>query len=450
MTRSIVVVGGGITGLVSAYLAAKEGKRVTIVESAPKIGGLLNTFEIGGSQLEFFYHHFFTHDAELSWLLDELDLKKEVLYKKTTMGVFRKSRTWDFNTPFDLLRFKPISWIGKVRFVLTTLFLTKVAQWRSYEYVPAYAWFRKWAGKSATQALWGPMLEVKFGPYFDKIPLAWMIGRLRQRMNSRKSGDERLGYLKGSLSVLCDRLSERLVEMGVDIRANSPLTEIEMNGNSIARIHTGSGTVEGDQYLFTLPTVHLGKIKGLPATVKERIDNTEYFGVYCTILSLKRSLSDVYWLNVADGGFAFGGVIEHTNLVPATEYNGQNLVYLSRYFAHSEDIASWSKDKVEEVMVGDLKRIYPDLKDEEINSVHLFRSNTAAMVNDLNFSAKVPSCQTIIPNMFLCNMAHIYPDERSVNNSIRIAAEAVMTMGMDALYVPKTLSLSGKIAFLNS
>ena len=108
------------------------------------------------------------------------------------------------------------------------------------------------------------------------------------------------------------------------------------------------------------------------------------------------------------------------------------------------------KDKVEEVMVSDLKRIYPELKDEDINSVHIFRSNTAAMVNDLNFSAKVPSCQTTIPNMFLCNMAHIYPDERSVNNSIRIAAEAVMTMGMDAQYVPKNLSLSGKIGFLNS
>ncbi|MGC4058992.1 MAG: hypothetical protein QM743_12885 [Chitinophagaceae bacterium] len=44
-------------------------------------------------------------------------------------------------------------------------------------------------------------------------------------------------------------------------------------------------------------------------------------------------------------------------------------------------------------------------------------------------------------------MSHIYPDERSVNNSIRIAAEALNKMGIDATCVPYNRSLSGKIGF---
>nr|MBP6456976.1 FAD-dependent oxidoreductase [Chitinophagaceae bacterium] len=59
----VIVVGGGITGLATAYFAAKAGKKVAILEASKNIGGLLNTFEIGGNQLEYYYHHFFTHDA---------------------------------------------------------------------------------------------------------------------------------------------------------------------------------------------------------------------------------------------------------------------------------------------------------------------------------------------------------------------------------------------------
>ena len=44
-------------------------------------------------------------------------------------------------------------------------------------------------------------------------------------------------------------------------------------------------------------------------------------------------------------------------------------------------------------------------------------------------------------------MAHVYPDERSVNNSIRVAAETVRVMGHDSSIVPKGRSLSGSIGF---
>lgn len=434
----------------AAYIAARNGRKVVLIEGTDQVGGLLNTFEIGGNRLEYFYHHFFTHDAEIKWLLKELNLDDQISYKKTTMGVFRDGKIFDFNSPLDLLFFKPISWFGKVRFVLSTLYLTKIAQWQNFEHISAYSWFEKWAGKSTTNSLWGPMLKVKFGPYFNQVPLSWMIGRLRQRMNSRKQGDERLGYLKGSLQVLSDTLKRKLEELGVEIRLNEPVHQIEQTGDFVSALITSAGSYEGDEFLFTIPTVHLSMISGLKKDLADQLDRISYFGVYCLVLSLTESLSDVYWLNVADPGYSFGGVIEHTNLIDAVEYGGEHLVYLSRYFAHTEDIASMHQGDVKELMLADLKRIYPELMESMIREVKLFRSNTAAMVNDLNFSLKVPSCQTLVPNVYLCNMAHIYPDERSVNNSIRIAAEAMRTMGMNVDFIPSNLSLSGQIGFLKT
>ena len=75
---------------------------------------------------------------------------------------------------------------------------------------------------------------------------------------------------------------------------------------------------------------------------------------------------------------------------------------------------------------------------------------TAATVCDLNFSKKVPNCKTKIKNMFLASMPHIYPDERSTNNGIRVAAETCKVLGIDSSFVPEGQSMSGKLGFLYS
>ena len=59
MNNDLIVVGGGITGLTTAYIACKSNLNVTVLESSKKFGGLLNTFKIGESSLEHYYHHFF-------------------------------------------------------------------------------------------------------------------------------------------------------------------------------------------------------------------------------------------------------------------------------------------------------------------------------------------------------------------------------------------------------
>ena len=64
----VLVVGGGITGLSTAYIAARCGHQVTVLEASDEFGGLLRTFPVGDSRLEHFYHHFFTHDAEIHGL----------------------------------------------------------------------------------------------------------------------------------------------------------------------------------------------------------------------------------------------------------------------------------------------------------------------------------------------------------------------------------------------
>lgn len=444
--KSLVVVGGGITGLASAYLAARAGVHVTVLEGAAEMGGLLATFPVGGSRLEYFYHHAFTHDVELLWLLRELGIENRMVFRRGTMGVYRGGQSFPFNAPADLLRFKPMGLGGKARFALTSLYLSRVANWQESENIPALDWFLRKAGRQATESLWEPLLRVKFGAYAGHIPLAWMIGRLRQRVNSRHGSQEKLGYLQGSLFVLLEALLQALEQKGVRLVTGAQVKRLTVREGQLESLDTTAGAFAGDAFLFTIPTTHLAElVQPVDEPYAAQLRRIEYFSAVCTVLELSRPLSSTYWLNIADPGFPFGGIIEHTNLVPADAYQGRHLVYLSRYHAASDELARMDNEATKKLMLAGLKKIHPGLADREILATHVFSSRTAAVVCDLNFSSKVPSCRSPLKRMYLASMAHVYPDERSCNNSVRVAAEACKVMGLETAFVPRCASLSGRI-----
>ncbi|MBI1289540.1 MAG: NAD(P)-binding protein [Flavobacteriales bacterium] len=429
-----------------AYLAARSGKTVTVLEAGEKFGGLLDTFEIGGTRLEKFYHHFFLDDRELHWLLHELGLSNNVMYRETSMGIYRDGKIHDFNTPTDLLRFSPLNLLDKVRFGATSFLLGKFYNWRKHEERSAYEWFKKWCGERVTATIWEPLLRVKFGVHYKDVPLAWMIGRLGQRLNSRKNGKEMLGYLDGSLQVLNDRLTERLRTMGVQLVASSPVTEILVENGKVSGAKTAASEFRANQVIATVPNQVIAQlIKPLNETFAAKLNEVKYFGAFCTILELDRPLSHVYWLNMADADFPFGGVIEHTNFIGANKYGNTHIVYLSRYFTAEEEMAKLSEEELKQTMLQGVRKAFPEFSEKHLKNVHVFRTNTAATVCDLNFSTKVKACRSEIEGFTIANMMHIYPDERSVNNAIRVAANVCQSLGMDCEEVPLGNSLSGQI-----
>jgi protoporphyrinogen oxidase len=334
----------------------------------------------------------------------------------------------------------------KARFALTSLYLARAAKWQANENVPALAWFYRHAGRQATESLWEPLLRVKFGPFAEKIPLAWMIGRLRQRVNSRQRGQEKLGYMDGSLQVLLEALLRALDKMGVRLQTDAQVRRVTVADDEVKSLRTTAGEFAADAFLFTIPTTHLAELmQPVAESYAAQLRQIEYFSAVCTVLELSRPLSSTYWLNIADPGFPFGGIIEHTNLVPAAAYQGRHLVYLSRYFAASDELARMSVEATQKLMLDGLKKIYPNLTDAEILKVHVFSSRTAAVVCDLDFSKKVPAGRAPLKRMFLAAMPHVYPDERSCNNSVRVAAEACRVMGLETAAVPRCASLSGQI-----
>ncbi len=449
--KTILIVGAGITGLAAAYICAKNGYKVRVVEAAKTPGGLLQTFDVNNTPLEYYYHHFFTHDKELRWLLEELGIEDKLKFHKGSMGFYYKGNIYPFSSAIDLLKFRPLNILNKIRFGLTSMYLAKQKNWQNFEHIPALNWFQRFAGKKVTNVIWAPMLKVKFGSYFDQIPIAWMIGRLSQRVRSRSSKGEFLGYIEGSTKILLDTLLRKLTEMGVEIICGEKTVELLYESDLVSGIkvldkNSAHKMYKGSKILFTIPTNHLATIveKANPSYAK-KLNKIEYFGATCTILQLKKPANNLYWVNVADETLPFGGVIEHTNLVDSKEYKNTHIVYLSKYFNIKDKFWKLTSDEIKQQMLNGFFKMFPEYKKKDVLDVKNFKALTAATYCHTNFSKIVPKYKSPIKNVFVASMAHIYPDERSCNNSIRVAAYACSEMGMDTTFVPKGITLSGRI-----
>jgi protoporphyrinogen oxidase len=341
-----------------------------------------------------------------------------------------------------------MDFIDKARFLLSSLYLGKIAKWQKMEGISAMDWFYRYAGKRATESLWRPLLEVKFGASAGNIPASWMAGRLSQRMNSRKLGEEKLGYINGSFYRIIETLTECIKKNGGRIFTGVKVTKVIAENNRIAGVQTLKGDFKGGIFLFTIPTMYAaGLFKDLLPEYSAKLAEIEYLNAVCVVLEMKKKLGDIYWLNVAEPGFSFGGIIEQTNLISEDEYNGTFIAYLSKYYSKNDILSSASNDEIKKTMLADVKKIYPDFNEADLKNVSVFKTATAAPLCDLYFSKKIPKCKTPIDGLYMASMPHVYPDERSCNNAIRVAAEACKVMGIDSSAVPYGSSLAGKIGF---
>ena len=144
----IGVIGAGAAGLAAAYDLLKKGHSVKVYEAAPFVGGQASTFDVGGGRLERGYHHLFKSDTYMVDLIHELGLGDKLAWIESKVGFYHEGTIYNFVTPFDLLKFKPLSLVNRIRLGLVTLYLQKTSNWKKFENITAREWIIKWAGQA--------------------------------------------------------------------------------------------------------------------------------------------------------------------------------------------------------------------------------------------------------------------------------------------------------------
>jgi protoporphyrinogen oxidase len=305
------------------------------------------------------------------------------------------------------------------------------------------------------------MMSAKFGRNAGRIAMVWMWGKMRLRGTSRGKGGakESLGYIKGSFQTLLERLAGEVVRLGGSLHYGHVVRRIdgvtpdarleaarrpgyisvlrpaktdELPSPDWASHRGGRLTVvtdrDSDSFDAVLstpaPSVLASLAPGLPEPWRSTALHQDYSSILCTTLVLKRSLSPIYWMWISDPQVPFSGLIEHTNYIPASEYQGRSIAYISHYTYTDEPIFRMSSSEVMGQYLPQLKRMSPGFDESWIEKRVFAHDRFAQPIVGVGFADQLLPYATPVPGLFSSAMSQVFPEDRGTNYAVRAGNQA--------------------------
>lgn len=438
----IGVVGGGIAGLAAAYQLKQSGYSVRVFETNEELGGLVTSYETAGEPVEKFYHHLSATEDTIVELADSFGLDVEWRIGKNAYYVDGIIHPLD--TPWEIAAFPPLSLYDKFRLGLLTLGIDvrggipafdSYESLTEYDSVPVKEFVISHTTETVYYEFFDPLLSAKFGERKDDVSAAWLLGRIQFRSERDILRGEKLGYIRGGFQELTHALIDAVGKE--NIRTGTTVTDVHITDGAVESLEVTDSAGRGE----TVPVE--GVIVAAMPSVLEDLTGYEcgidFQGTICAVLSMDSSLTDTYWLNIADEA-RFGVLIEHTNFIPPDRYGGEHLVYLASYIQDPSS-SLWQKtdDEIQRHWLAGVSDLFPGFDEGEVNWVKIARNPQTAPVYECGYLDQVISHDlgnTIASGVYYAGMAsrEQYP-ERSLNGAIEAgfnAAEAVTHDGSRA------------------
>ena len=395
----VAIIGGGITGLVAGYRLLQKGHKIAIFEKGSELGGLLGGFKIEGTNLEKAYHHIFKTDTEIISLIKEFGLEEKLKWHESKTALYYDKVIYPFAGVMDLLKFKPLNLIDKLRLGLVKIYLEKEKNWQKFEDVLAVDWMKKWCGSNAYKVVWEPLLKGKFSNRYQDISMAWMWARIHTRANSSEKGKEYLGYMEDGFQQVINELEKRIRKLGGKIELNTIADEKELLKNF-------------DKIISSAP-----------------LASVDYLGAVTMVFSSKQSLSKFYWHNINDINSPFLAFIQHTNLMGTENYGGKNIYYLGTYLSQNHKYFTCKDGLIEKDFFVYLRKIFPNFNEKEIIEKNIFRFKYAQHIVDINYELRITNYEFRPKNKIIhVNFAQIYPEDRGINFGVREGERVVIKL----------------------
>ena len=416
------IVGGGITGLTTAYYLLKAGHRATVFEASPSVGGLASSVRVQGVWIDKFYHCILPMDTALLSLVEELGMGGDVYWRETEMGFMYRERVYSLTTPSDLLRFSPLSVIDRLRLGLTGLYARRLRSWEALERVTAKDWLTRLCGERAFNTIWKPLLVFKFGDRYAEAPATYLWGRVRRQATTRRgrSTRETLAYVRGGFKAIFERLAGEVERLGGVIHTNTKVDRIVTEAGRVQGIRVKGELQPFDKVVSTPPITQSLKLID-PDVLGDgfRHDGVAYRGAVCVLLALRRPLSRYFWMPLVESGMSFAGIVETTNLIRREDLGGVSLAYLVNYVDREDPMFTEDTGKLISAATTELERVFPTFDAGQILESHVFRAAFVEPVWTLDYSSRLPSRSFLDDSLFVLTTAQLYPEINSTSNCVR-------------------------------
>ena len=429
-------------GMTLALRLAQAGHHVTLKEAAPALGGMADAWDLGDVTWDRHYHVILLSDQCLRALLDEIGLDTDLRWADPASGFFAGDRLYPLTSAIDYLRFPEIGFFDKVRLALSMAYAARVDDGLALEQVPVSDWLIRLSGQRNFQKIWRPLLRSKLGENYKHASAAFIWAIIRRLYAAQRAGlsAEKFGYVPGGYPRILDRLHRHLIDAGVRIEVSSPVSRVAREGAEL-RLTSNDRTEVYDQVVVTVASPLATRMcDGLADDETARHAAIRYQGIVCASVLLKRPLGGYYLSYITDETLPFTTVIEMTALIDPEQVGGHTLIYLPKYATTDDPVFSWSDNEIQERFITGLRRMYPDLADDDVIAFRVSRVPHVLAIPTMDYSARLPPTATAVAGLHIINAAHIVNGTLNVNETVALANDAAVELLQSSIPAPAAKS----------
>ena len=424
-TKTFGIIGGGLMGMSLATKLKEEGFQVTILESAPELGGLTTAWNYREYIWDRFYHVILADDNNTLNLVKYLGLQDELNWQETKTGFFIKGSYHSMSNLIEFIKFPELNLIDKFRLGLTILAGSFISDYDKLETIPVTDWLKKWSGKRTFQKIWLPLLKAKLGDEYKHTSAAFICATIKRLYGARKKGSktEVFGYVTGGYANILKKYTEKLTEENIQIKTGYQVNDIMKTPTGQLKVTSKKGEdISFDYVISTLPSFLTSSFKELLTEKEgEKLKNIKYLGVVCVSLLVKKQLTDYYVTNITDTHIPFTGVIEMTAIVNKDHFGGNSLIYLPKYTNPSDPLFEMQDEEIINTFIGNLKVMQPSFKEDDILVKKVAKARFVITIPAMGYSKNLPSYKTTVDNFFIVNSSFITDGTLNVNETLKVS-----------------------------